>query len=155
MKIAEINKEKLNKIIEEVNITDVYDLNDEEFEDKFKEDEKDFKKYLKKKPEVTKKILDFYWKTKLVREIEQILEKLKIKDVKYSTDEYFRNIYFKELKVGFIFLDDWSDTLYYDAKKEEAQREMITFYYISKKNYTEHRNEIIKLMLNLLGIWDV
>lgn len=80
---------------------------------------------------------------------------MKIKDVKYSTDEYFRNIYFKELKVGFIFLDDWSDTLYYDAKKEEAKREMITFYYISKKNYTENRNEIIKLMLNLLVIWDV
>ena len=155
MKIAEINKEKLNKIIEEVNITDVYDLNDEEFEDKFKEDEKDFKKYLKKKPEVTKKILDFYWKTKLVREIEIILERLKLKGIKYSIGEYFRNLYFKDLKEGFIFLDDWSDTLYYDAKKEEAKREMITFYYISKKNYNENRNEIIRIMLNLLGIWDV
>lgn len=155
MKIAEIKKEELNKIIEEVKINDAYDLNYKEFEDNFKDDEEDFKKYLKKKPWVNNKILDFYWKIKLVREIEQILEQLKIKDVKYSTDEYFRNIYFKELKVGFIFLDDWSDTLYYDAKKEEAQREMITFYYISKKNYTENRNEIIKLMLNLLGIWDV
>ena len=103
MKIAEINKEKLNKIIEEVNITNVYDLNDKEFEEKFKEDEKDFKKYLKKKPEVTKKILDFYWKTKLVREIEIILERLKLKGIKYSIGEYFRNLYFKDLKVGLYF----------------------------------------------------